>query len=91
MFQIGNMPTAGSVVIVVIGALFVLSLILLFAVYIRYKSLASGVKNWNSNRNNRFLDAAVNEYAAPVISCHHRCQMAFWKRHHAAASKKCYV
>ena len=58
-----NMPVAGLAVIVVIALLFVLSVILLFVVYGRYRRLADLVSG-DLDRDSGFLRYIVNEYAA---------------------------
>ena len=58
-----NMPAAGLAVIVVIALLFVLSLVLLFVVYGRYRRLADLVSG-DLDRDSGFLRYIVNEYAA---------------------------
>ncbi|MBQ8217038.1 MAG: hypothetical protein IJZ91_03650 [Oscillospiraceae bacterium] len=63
MNNLSNMPTAGVVVIMVIIALFALSLVLLFSVYLRYKGLTRSVKE-SPDPANRFMRSLVNDYAA---------------------------
>lgn len=58
-----NMPVAGLVVIVVIALLFLLSVVLLFVVYGRYRRLADLVSG-DLDRDSGFLRYVVNEYAA---------------------------
>ena len=58
-----NMPVAGLAVIVIIALLFVLSVILLFVVYGRYRRLADLVSG-DLDRDSSFLRYVVNEYAA---------------------------
>jgi hypothetical protein len=62
MNQLSNMPTAGVAVILLIAALFALSVLLLFITYIRYKHLAALV-NGNLNKDNSFLRFVVNDFA----------------------------
>lgn len=63
MLKLDGMPTVGTVVIAVIAALFVLAVILLFAVCARYSALSRMVKG-SPSPNNAFMRAVVNEYAA---------------------------
>ena len=63
MNQLANMPAAGLAVIVVIALLFLLSVILLFVVYGRYRRLTELVSG-DLDRDNGFLRYIVNEYAA---------------------------
>ena len=58
-----NMPAAGLCVVVVIAALFLLSLGLLFMTYGRYRRL-SGMVSGELDRDNEFLRYTVNEFAA---------------------------
>jgi len=58
-----NMPAAGLAVIVVIALLFVLSVVLLFVVYGRYRRLSDLVSG-ELDRDSGFLRYIVNEYAA---------------------------
>lgn len=62
MASLSNMPFAGIVVIIIIGALFVLSLIVLFAVYSRYKYLTHEISG-TTEQGNRFMRYAVNQFA----------------------------
>lgn len=62
MGKLGSMPLPGLIVIVVIGALFVLSVILLFSVCLRYKRLSRNV-NGNLEQSNGFMRHVVNEFA----------------------------
>lgn len=62
MASLSNMPFAGIIVIIVIGALFVLSLIVLFAVYSRYKYLSHEISG-TTEQGNRFLRYSVNQFA----------------------------
>lgn len=62
MANISNMPFAGLVVIFIIGALFILSLIVLFAVYTRYKYLTHEISG-TTEQGNRFLRYSVNQFA----------------------------
>ena len=62
MNRLSNMPTAGVAVILLIAALFALSVLLLFITYVRYKHLASLV-NGNLNKDNSFLRFVVNDFA----------------------------
>lgn len=61
MNNLSNMPTVGLVVMVVIGLLFVLSLILLFHVYLRYKLLAGKAKG-DPEKVRGFRAAVLKEY-----------------------------
>lgn len=61
--QLSSMPMVGTVVIVVIVALFALSLILLFSVFLRYKGLSRNVKG-NPEPGNVFMRYLVNDFAA---------------------------
>lgn len=63
MSSLSNMPFAGIVVIIIILALFVLSLIVLFATYFRYKRL-TGMVSGNLDQQNVFMRFTVNEFAA---------------------------
>ena len=58
-----NMPVAGLAVIVIIAALFVLSVVLLFVVNGRYRRLSELVSG-DLDRDSGFLRYIVNEYAA---------------------------
>jgi len=62
MASFSNMPFAGIVVIFIIGALFVLSLFVLFAVYTRYKYLTHEISG-TTEQGNRFLRYSVNQFA----------------------------
>ena len=62
MNNFANMPVAGLAVIAIIGALFILAVLLLFITYGRYKHLASMV-NGNLNKDNNFLRFVVNDFA----------------------------
>ena len=63
MSNLKNMPAAGFVVIVIIGILFVLSIVMLFSVYLRYKSLGS--KTGGSSEEKRgFKGALLKSYIA---------------------------
>ena len=62
MNNFANMPVAGLAVIAIIGALFILAVLLLFITYGRYKHLASMV-NGNLNKDNSFLRFVVNDFA----------------------------
>ena len=59
--NLSNMPTAGLVVMIVIGLLFVLSLLLLFHVYLRYKLLAGKAKG-DPEKVRGFRAAVLAEY-----------------------------
>ena len=61
MADLSNMPAAGITVIVIIAILFALSLVVLFAVYWRYKFLAYDVSGTTDQRN-RFMKYLVNQY-----------------------------
>ena len=63
MSNLKNMPAAGFVVIVIIGILFILSIVMLFSVYLRYKSLGSktGV---SSEEKRGFKGALLKSYIA---------------------------
>ena len=61
MINLSNMPTAGLVVMIVIGLLFVLSLLLLFHVYLRYKLLAGKAKG-DPEKVRGFRAAVLEEY-----------------------------
>ena len=56
------LPVAGQIIILVILALFVLSVAVLFGVYIRYKHLAYEISG-TLNQDNRFLRYTVNQFA----------------------------
>ena len=63
MSNLKNMPAAGFVVIVIIGILFILSIVMLFSVYLRYKSLGS--KTGGSSEEKRgFKGALLKSYIA---------------------------
>ena len=61
MIHLSNMPTVGLVVMVVIGLLFVLSLLLLVHVYLRYKLLAGKAKG-DPEKVRGFRAAVLEEY-----------------------------
>ena len=63
MSNLKNMPAAGFVVIVIIGILFILSIVMLFSVYLHYKSLSSktGV---SSEEKRGFKGALLKSYIA---------------------------
>ena len=61
MNNLSNMPTVGLVVMIVIGLLFVLSLLLLFHVYLRYKLLAGKAKG-DPEKVRGFRAAVLEEY-----------------------------
>ena len=63
MIDLRNMPRAGFVVILVIAALFVLAVVLLMHVYLRYKLLA-GKAGGNTEEAKGFKGALLNEYVA---------------------------
>ena len=63
MSNLSSMPIAGVVVIVIIGALFVLSLLVLFAIFFRYKRLCRNVTG-SLDQGNSFMRSLVNEFAA---------------------------
>ncbi len=58
-----NMPAAGFVVIVIIAILFVLSVVLLFHTYLRYKALA-GKARGGAEEGKGFRGALLTEYIA---------------------------
>ena len=61
MSNLKNMPAAGFVVIVIIGILFITSIVMLFSVYLRYKSLGS--RTGGSNEEKRgFKGALLKSY-----------------------------
>ena len=62
MANISNMPFAGIVVIFIILALFILSIIILFHAYNRYKRLSAQLGG-KMKENNSFLRYTVNEFA----------------------------
>lgn len=62
MANLKNMPLAGIVVIIAILGLFILSVIVLFHVYLRYKRISSQVSS-GLKENNGFLRYTVNRYA----------------------------
>lgn len=62
MSILSNMPFAGIVVIIIIAALFALSLIVLFSVYTRYKHLAGEISG-TTEQSNRFMRYAVTQFA----------------------------
>ena len=63
MSNLKNMPAAGFVVIVIIGILFITSIVMLFSVYLRYKSLGS--RTGGSNEEKRgFKGALLKSYIA---------------------------
>ncbi len=61
MIDLSNMPTVGTVVIVIIGLLFTLALILLVHVYLRYKLLAGKAKG-DPEHSRGFRAALLEEY-----------------------------
>ena len=61
--NIRNMPVAGFVVIIIIGILFVLSVILLFHTYMRYRLLA-GKARGNGEESRGFKAVLLDEYIA---------------------------
>ena len=61
MNNIANMPTGGLIVMVVIGLLFVLSILMLFHVYLRYKLLAGKAKG-DPEKVRGFRGAVLKEY-----------------------------
>ena len=61
MSNLANMPTVGLVVMLIIGLLFVLALILLFHVYLRYKLLAGKAKG-DPEKIRGFQAALLEEY-----------------------------
>jgi len=63
MSNLRNMPTAGLVVIVVIGILFALAAVLLVHVYLRYKLLAGKAKG-DPEKARGFRAALLEEYTA---------------------------
>lgn len=64
MLHLNEVPTPGAVVMAVIGVLFILALIQLFAVYGRYGSLARRLQKSEYYQDNRFLSRAVERYAS---------------------------
>ena len=62
MPDLSNMPFAGIVVIFIISILFVLSILVLFGVYFRYKHLTYEISG-TMDQDNRFLRYAVNQFA----------------------------
>ena len=62
MASLSNMPFAGIVVIIIIGILFVLSLIVLFAVYSRYRFLTRDISG-TTEQKNRFMRYTVSQFA----------------------------
>ena len=65
MNRFQNMPPAGLVVIAVILALFALAVVLLLALYARYRLLAAGAKGDGGDETGRgFRAALLEEYAA---------------------------
>lgn len=63
MLHLNEVPTPGAVVMAVIGLLFVLALIQLFAVYGRYGSLARRLRRSERYQESPFLCQAVERYA----------------------------
>ena len=61
MNNLGNMPTAGLVVMIIIGLLFILAVLLLFHVYLRYKLLAGKAKG-DPEKVRGFRAAVLAEY-----------------------------
>ena len=61
--NLSSMPPVGTVVIVIILVLFALSVMLLFSVFLRYKSLSRSVKG-NPEQNNVFMRYLVNDFGA---------------------------
>ena len=61
MNKLANLPPVGLVVILIIGALFVLAVILLFHVYLRYKLLAGKAKG-DPEKLRGFQAALLTEY-----------------------------
>ena len=62
MASLSNMPFAGIVVIIIIGILFVLSLIVLFAVHSRYRFLTRDISG-TTEQKNRFMRYTVSQFA----------------------------
>lgn len=62
MSKLSNMPFAGVAVIVIIAALFILSVILLFSVYLRYKRLTAQIRG-GAEQKNSFMKFIVNDFA----------------------------
>ena len=62
MANLKNMPLAGIAVIVAILVLFVLAIVVLFHVYLRYKTISAQL-NGSLKENSRFLRYTVNRYA----------------------------
>ena len=58
-----SMPVAGQIVVCVILCLFVLSIALLIYVYTRYKFLIGAVSRTGPERDNSFMNYAVNSFA----------------------------
>lgn len=63
MLHLNEVPTPGAVVMAIIGLLFVLALIQLFAVYGRYGSLARRLRRSERYQDSSFLCQAVERYA----------------------------
>lgn len=61
--NLSSMPPVGTVVIVIILVLFALSVMLLFSVFLRYKSLSRSIKG-NPEQNNVFMRYLVNDFGA---------------------------
>ena len=61
MNNLSNMPTVGLVVMIVIGLLFVLAVLLLFHVFLRYKLLAGKAKG-DPEKVRGFRAAVLAEY-----------------------------
>ena len=61
MTQLRNVPPAGAVVIAIIGILFVLAVVILFHVYLRYK-LLSGKASGGADDGRGFRGALLREY-----------------------------
>lgn len=64
MLHLNEVPIPGAVVMAVIGTLFILALIQLFAVYGRYGSLVRRLRKSEYYQDNRFLSRAVERYAS---------------------------
>ena len=62
MAKLSSMPFSGIAVIIVIIALFILSVVLLFYTWLRYKSISSQVVG-DMKQSNGFLRYTVNEFA----------------------------
>lgn len=62
MASLSNMPFAGVVVIIIIGVLFVFSLIVLFAVYSRYRFLTRDISG-TTDQKNRFMRYTVSQFS----------------------------